>query len=305
MAVSGSALATVGRLAASSGLLRRLRYPAVGILGRVEVESGRAEDLAAMSKVAIIAHYSRSPSVSASVFALVTQLSALGYGCVVVSTCESRQPLVWAGPLPSGTLVVRRANIGHDFGSWAAVLHAHPAVRRREHVILTNDSLIGPFASIGPLIEGFESTDVDVWSLTESWELGRHHLQSFFIGFRGAALDTPALRDFFNGVRAERSKLSVVQRYEIGLSQTALASGLRIGAHFQNDDLGIAEGSNPTHARDANWLTLLEAGFPFVKRSFLTVRSASELATIAAQVKRIYGVDLTDWFERSAIGTMT
>lgn len=294
--MSGSALARAGRLANSSGLLRRIRYPAVGILGRVAVESGRAADVASMRKVAIIAQYSRSPMMTNSLFNLVCQLSLLGYGCVVVSACETREPLLWPGQLPEGTLVMRRANIGHDFGSWAAVLYSHPEICRREHVILTNDTLIGPFASIDPLIKGFEGADVDVWSLTESWESGSHHLQSFFVGFRRASLDQPSLRAFLHDVRAERSKTSVVQRYEVGLSQTASAVGLQIGAQFRNGVVGIEEGANPTHARDANWLKLLEAGFPFLKRSFLGARSAAELEAIASQVRRIYGVDLREWW---------
>lgn len=291
----GSTLYGIGQLAASGGLLRRIRYPAVGILGRTEVESGGEADLSSMDKVAIIAQYSRSPMMAASLFNLVRQLSLLGYGCVIVSTCEAREPLAWPGDLPAATLVMRRANIGHDFGSWAAVLRGHPEIRGRERVILANDSLIGPFASIGPLIEGFETTDVDVWSLTESSELGRHHLQSFFVGFRGASLDKAPLRAFFDDVRAERSKAFLVERYEIGLSQTARMAGLRLGAHFRNEDLGIEAGDNPTHARDSNWLKLLEAGFPFLKRSFVTVRSSAELEAIATQVKRIFGADLTEW----------
>ena len=293
--MSGSAPVRVGRLASSTGLLRRVRYPAVGILGRTAAECGDEADIASMHKVAIIAQHSGSPMMTASLLNLVRQLTLLGYGCVIVSTCPAKGPLEWPGQLPTGTVVLRRANIGHDFGSWAAVLRSHPGIRGREHVILANDTLIGPFASIGPLIDGFESNDADIWSLTESWELGSHHLQSFFLGFRGAALDHASLRVFFDDVRAERSKASIVQRYELGLSQTARAAGLRIGAHFRSGVLGIEEGSNPTHARDGNWLKLLEAGFPFLKRSFVAALSAAEMEVIASQVRRIYGTELTEW----------
>ena len=42
-------------------------------------------------------------------------------------------------------------------------------------------------------------------------------------------------------------------------------------------------------------MKLLEAGFPFLKRSFVAARSAAEMEVIASQVRRIYGTELTEW----------
>lgn len=284
-----------GQWMSEINLDKRIRYPARGYLGKPVLEAGCETDLASMKKVAVVAQWSRSGVATRSLRELVRQLSHAGYGCVIVSTSDSSKPLVWPNGMPDGSVLYRRANIGHDFGSWAAMLHYHPEIAASERVILVNDSLVGPFSCLKPLILANEESRHKVWSLTESEEGGIHHLQSFFLGFSDGVLGRDPLYSFFEGVRAERSKSGVVARYEIGLSEVVRSSTVTMGSHFQNRTLGVAAGSNPTHGRDSNWLKLMEAGFPFLKRSFVTSRSKDAMHSLVSKVDELYGVGLSEW----------
>jgi hypothetical protein len=276
-----------------SVLRRREARPLVldVVAGRVTVEAGEASDVTATGRAALVAQYSAEPGMSHSLLELLTQLSAGGYRCVVSSACESAEPLRWPGPLPEGTVVLRRPNEGYDFGSWAVALDCFPQVAALDRVILTNDSMAGPFAPLGPLLADFEAAGTDVWSLTDSYQLG-HHMQSFFVGFRGGVLGEPALRTFFRRIRVEPTKMDVVERYEVGLTVACLRGGYTMSTRFRAQDLGVG-GENPTLA---GWHRLLEAGFPFVKRTMIKEPSTAPGAEHVERVlRRKYGVVLAEW----------
>ena len=112
---------------------------------------------------------------------------------VLVSTAEGGSPLDWVDGRPSGVTVLRRPNLGYDFGSWATALDLLPAIRRAPHVLLVNDSLVGPFAPIDHLLDRFHRSHADVWAHDRHEQLG-HHLQSYCLGFREGCLDQPELR---------------------------------------------------------------------------------------------------------------
>lgn len=258
---------------------------------QVVLERGSPEGVAATGKVALVAQYSREPRVSRSLLELLSQLAEGGYRCVVSSACEAPGRLEWPGPPPEGTVVLRRPNLGYDFGSWTVALARFPQVAGLGHVVLTNDSMAGPFASIAPLLADFESARTDVWSLTDSYQLG-HHMQSFFVGFHGGVLGEPVLRGFFRRVRVEPEKMDVVRRYEVGLTAACIAGGYSMSTRFRAQDLGVGA-ENPTLA---GWQRLLTEGFPFVKRTLVNDPSTAPGAEDAAEVvRRRFGVELADW----------
>ena len=82
--------------------------------------------------------------------------------------------------MPDGTTVLRRANVGYDFGSWACVLESLPGVTAAPHVLLVNDSLMGPCAPLTPILNDFAECGAPVWGLSASLQ-HRSHLQSFFM----------------------------------------------------------------------------------------------------------------------------
>jgi hypothetical protein len=140
--------------------------------------------------------------------------------------------------------------------------------------------------------------------MTESWQ-SRYHLQSYFVAFSRAAIESDAWRQFWSKVQPVPSKHWVIRTYEVGLTQSLIRGGFRCRALWpyeqlvnsvdpallaQGDETAPAGGGDPIfgvrrkHAmriRDAAvqrlplnptsdlWRQLLLAGYPFIKRELL------------------------------------
>ena len=244
------------------------------------------------AKVAFLAHHAERPLVSRSVAELTGQLVANGYHVVVISSSEFDQPLQWPGGLPEAVTVLRRANIGYDFGSWAAALALYPEAATAPWVLLLNDSLVGPFAPLEPLLASFEASQADVWALLDTTQ-EQYHVQSHFVGYRRGVLGDAALRKFWSNIRVEPEKLMIVRRYEIGGTAWLQRHGYSIEVAFPYSTV-VADGLNPT---SFGWRRLLAHGFPFVKREMVLtppelIPDASEVADV---LQRQFGVDVQEW----------
>lgn len=242
-------------------------------------------------RVAILAHWDAGERVSRSTGELIGALQGLGFAVLLVNSAAGAGPLIWTTPRPAGLTVLRRPNIGHDFGSWATALDRVPELRRAGALLLMNDSLVGPFASPAPLFERFLAGTARFWGLTDSREEAPH-IQSYCLGFRGGILEHPRLRAFWRGIRVERDKGRVVRKYEIGLSRLMRRLGVASEVALPGGD--VVQGSdNPTlHG----WRRLIERGFPFVKRRVVREEGRwSPDEPVATVLRRHFGVDLDAW----------
>lgn len=228
----------------------------------LRVERGRLDGLEG-PRIALVASWSATPNMSRSLSEYLTRLADYGYQSVVISTSQVEGPLQWPWGLPDQTVVVRRRNEGYDFGSWAAGINMIPGVSEAEHVLLTNDSLVGPFGSFEGLIRQTERA-ADVVFMTESDRPYRHG-QSFFVMFNRGAINNPAVRKHFATVRQQRSKDAVIERYELPLMRVCEGAALSVHAVFSSKTLGFTY-DNPTLSR---WPQILFGGAPFLKRSVL------------------------------------
>ena len=238
---------------------------------------------------------------SRSVVALLRELDAAGYETVLVSAAEApgRIERRCAGApgepaMPDRTTILRRANVGYDFGSWAAVLSACPGVASADRVLLTNDSLYGPFGPLIGLLSDFENDSASVWGAVAA-AYPSMHLQSHFLGFKGGILAGPELQRFWSGVRAESGKNKVIRYGELGLSELLSESGVALHAAIATP---AGYDRNPAvHAP----IALMRMGFPFLKRAVVDdLRSEAQWMTFRKEVEEIYGVDPEPWLERPA-----
>lgn len=255
----------------------------------LRVVAGDLASRAAISttdRIALIAEHSRARRVRPSALHLAAALSRAGYVGVVIA---ARDPWVrlQAPDVPDGVVVLRRANLGYDFGSWAAVLAAYPGLARAEHVILTNDSILGPFGPVDDLLERIETCGTDVWGATRSLQI-RPHLQSFFLAFNHGVLARPPLAGFFAGIAHLRSKRDVVLSYEIGLSRLLDDHDLTTTAGWTSSTLSTPGHLDPSAV---GWRELMDAGFPFVKRMLSTERRLADLR-VRDYVEHRYGVTI-------------
>lgn len=270
--------------------LRRPRVLAVA--PQLRHESGPSFD-AASQQVAVVAHWSQRPELSRSVQTLLAEFIEAGYTCALVSSAETTGPLQFTdGRLAESVTVLRRPNVGYDFGSWAAFLAAFEPVRRAPRVILANDSLVGPFDTIAPILAGFDSSGADIWGVTSS-DQDCPHLQSYMIGYTDGVLASPALQDFWRGIRVQRTKKGLIRAYEQGLSRVISRNGLSAGAYFPWQSVA-QQGQNPT---TLGWRRLILSGFPFVKRELVLhpPPELSDAGDVAAVVRQTWGEDVYAW----------
>ena len=120
-------------------------------------------------EVALFAHYDVGGEVSEAALGYLAALRAAGVSVLFASNAEELQPSALAAvqALCDGVLV--RRNFGLDFAAWRAGL-AHWGLPRADTrmLLLVNDSLIGPFAPLRPLLDRFGFAEADVWAATES-----------------------------------------------------------------------------------------------------------------------------------------
>ncbi|MBE6483232.1 MAG: glycosyltransferase [Actinomycetaceae bacterium] len=271
----------------------RTRGPLVSELsrGRVRVERGRRQDLVTRERVAIVAQFSIGPVQSRSLSTYLMALDAAGYATIVVSTCESEDPLAFPFGIPETTVVMRRPNVGYDFGSWATALGCVPEIRDVPVVLLTNDSLLGPFAPINHLLEWAAKPGPDIRGLTASHQFARH-TQSFFLAFRSGSIAEKPWVDFFNNIREEPDKDNVVLHYELGASRLCFSEAYSSDEWVTGPDLGVPYG-NPTVD---GWKKLIESGVPFLKRTIMThPTTLAECVEAKTYIERTFNVDVTDW----------
>lgn len=244
-------------------------------------------------RAAVIAHWSGDGTLSRSIRTLAGDLAANGFEVLLVSAAGFEGPRPgMAEPLPRGVTLLRRPNSGYDFGTWSAVLAAFPGLPRAAEVALANDSMVGPFAPLAPVLRRMSAVECDVWSMTESEQFSWHP-QSYFVVYRGGVLAQQALADFWSGVRVHDSKRDIIWNYELGQGQLLRREGLHTEAAFPAAPMGIPSTVNPTIKA---WRALLAAGLPMVKRQLITEPEVAEdSAEVSDEVRRRFAADVKEW----------
>jgi len=281
----------------------RSRYPRVlDVAAPPRWEAGPRWPLQQLDKVAVLAHYSDQAEVSRSVATLVRELTAADFDVLVVSAGTPMVPLVWSDGLPARTSVYRRENIGYDFGTWASALAAFPQIAASPRVLLVNDSMVGPFSSMAPILDGFvgstrsSSAAVEpvppVWGLVGADDRGVH-VQSHTVGYRDGVLKRSELRTFWRDIRMLPSKQQVIDRYEIGLAEVLRKAQIDVEVVFPST-LVVPEGLNAT---GQGWRRLLDFGFPFVKRELVTSPRwfLPDTADVPDVVRERFGQEIDQW----------
>ncbi|HEX4262058.1 MAG TPA: rhamnan synthesis F family protein [Acetobacteraceae bacterium] len=286
----------IPRLASYAG---RLRSP------RQLVSAWPEGDIPLGPEVAVFVHFDRAGAVREHVLAYVRALAEAGLSVVFVTNSGRLQPAAMAALQRHCAGVLVRRNIGYDFGAWREGLERLALPRPdTEMVVIANDSVYGPLAPLRTLIDRIDLTEADVWGLTESWQ-SRYHLQSYFLAFSRAAVESEAWRQFWSEVQPVPSKHWVIRTYEVGLTQALLRGGFRARALWPYEPLvreavPLPQAAEKPEARDDDddpihgarrqhthrirtaavariplnptsdlWRQLLHAGYPFLKRELL------------------------------------
>lgn len=187
--------------------------------------------LAEARRVAVFVHFDRSGTVHDYVDYHLRLLTNVGYAVVFVSNAPALSPDTIEGLKPRCSLIIRRENVGYDFGAYKEGIAAIPDLSVIDDLLLANDSVYGPFHHPAHILEKMSADSADLWGATDSWEFS-FHLQSYYLRFHRAAVQSAAFAKFWSSVRYVQSKTWVVRRYEIGLTQALARAGLRCRAAY-------------------------------------------------------------------------
>lgn len=166
----------------------------------------------------------------------------------------------------------------YDFGSYQRGLRL---ARERQwldgatHVLLCNDSVIGPFGDLVAILAAMQQQPVPVWGLTDC-RLYTPHLQSYFLLLSQAVVQHPQLVDFFEAVVPQVSRHDVIQTYELGFSSLLGKLGLSWRAWLPVERMEDPRNGAPMANSTAYPLCLLQAGSPVLKLRALKDYAANQ-----------------------------
>lgn len=241
-------------------------------------------------RVAIIASWGSDNQASISLENMVQRLEECGYFVMIARASDDSLPLSFSDDYKGRARVLHKPNIGYDFGSWSTALAWDPSIRSARFVILTNDSLVGPFDSLQPMIDDFEAAISPVWAATNTTQFFPH-IQSFFIGFRDGALGHRPIKSFWENLLVETEKPKIIHEYELGLSRLLFSEAYSTQACFPAERV-VQHGRNPTID---GWRRLVELGFPFVKRELVTNPALLVDDDLPAYIAERFGFDPRAW----------
>lgn len=228
----------------------------------------------------VFAHYDRDGIIDDYVVRYLSELDSLGCEIVFVSSAPSVSDAQIDKVKPYCAQIVLRENIGYDFASWRDGLACCEDLSRFERVIIANDSVYGPLTDLRPAFDAMATRQTEVWGITDSMRYGRH-LQSYFLVFGRAAVQSGVFRKFWQELPDYRFKHVVIMRCEVGLSRRLHAAGFELvalydyrgmSAHLDNV-VKTRSWRNwpgaPVNMTHWGWRALLEAGSPFLKVQLL------------------------------------
>ena len=160
----------------------------------------------------------------------------------------------------------------YDFGSYRrglAIAEQRGWLNHASHVLLCNDSMIGPFwdlhTFVGPMLESGDQ----LWSVSDS-KMYRPHLQSYFLLMGRDVFTNPDVHAFFKGVIPQPSRHDVIQSYELGFSKLVCQLGLSWKAFLSSDRMLDPRNGEPMGNITAYPLCMLQRGVPLIKVKALT-----------------------------------
>ena len=235
-------------------------------------------------KLCLFAHYDPSGKIANYVMDHCAALKSNGYDIILISTSPSLEN----SEIERGSQLIRRIihrrNAGYDFVSWRIGMTSTDDFSQYDELLLTNDSIFGPFSDLSNIFAKIEASSYLVSGLTDNWEKC-YHLQSFFIHFKKPAIHSDTFKRFWDNVRMRADKETIIISYEVGLSQAFIRDGYSLNALFpfhEVRDKCIAMGDKfqyrdrilrqPVNSTIFMWDILLkDFGFPYIKTELLKI----------------------------------
>ncbi len=186
--------------------------------------------------------------------------------------------------------VYYRENIGYDAGGFKDALCnllGWDKVYQYNELLLTNDSMFGPFKPMKDIFKEMSDREADFWGLTKYKEreyetFGKiisvpEHIQSFFLVFRNKLLHSKLFQEFWENMPFYYNFNEVVEEYEMKLTSFFYAKGYRYTSYADtevNETDNIRNNYNQ-YGFIPNEL-VRKRNFPFLKKKAITYTTLNQ-----------------------------
>jgi hypothetical protein len=179
--------------------------------------------------------------IAGSTYFTLEHLAQNGWSVVVVSnsplTLSDRKKLS-----ASSSHVIERPNFGYDFGAYREGWRwLDRQGYRPQRLILMNDSTWFPLRRGDDSLSRMEALDADlaghVFKTEKTEDRGRDHIESHLLMLGPRALAHRGIRTFMHSYVMSNSKAATIRRGEKGISQAAIAAGLKVKALFGREEM--------------------------------------------------------------------
>jgi hypothetical protein len=124
------------------------------------------------------------------------------------------------------SVIIEKDNMGVDFGAWKVALDVSGHGREFRSVLLANDSVLGPFSDLRPIVRKFALSGRDYFGLTKSFQRNEH-IQSYFVLIDRRVLQSEAWMDFWKTLLCYQDKEDIVDNYEIQFTRKLQSAGFQ------------------------------------------------------------------------------
>lgn len=154
-----------------------------------------------------------------------------------------------------------RKNENMDVGAYIDVIDNYISIDEcmsYDEIVLSNDTLFGPFKDFTQIFYEMKDRDCDVWGLNINPLVYSYHIQSYFYCFRNQTIEVAL--NYWKNIKLPScfTKSMYVGAYELGVSNYLLENGKKLDAYSIKNNYDIF---NMPH------ILLKHCNFPFLKKS--------------------------------------
>ncbi|MGT2907649.1 rhamnan synthesis F family protein [Streptococcus dentiloxodontae] len=223
-----------------------------------------------MKRLLLYVHFNKYNRVSSHVYYQLTQMRPLFSRVVFItnSTVSSEDQ----EKLRNQNLMddfLQRSNVGFDFAAWRDGMNHVGFDNLNDYDVLTimNDTCFGPLWDIKDYYFHYENqAETDFWGLTNNRATKQfnEHIQSYFITFKQAVLQSDAFHDFWENIQNHTDVQKVIDDYETQVTTTLLEAGFQYQTIF-NTINEPTEGMLHADFSYYNPTAILNHRVPFIK----------------------------------------
>lgn len=217
--------------------------------------------------VTILAGYASTDVLSAATQRWIAALHSISHRMVMVF--DQNQLLTPPACVENDSSIhlICEKHGAYDFGSYQrglAFAEQQGWLTDASHVLLCNDSVVGPFGDFESFMEPMLNSKDSLWGISESY-LYRPHLQSYFLLMSRDLFLCHAIQKFFKAVVVQPSRHDVIQSYELGFSKLVLEEGFSWQVAFKAGEMSDPMSGEIVGNMTSYPLLMLRKNVPLIK----------------------------------------